>query len=138
MTVPNNANVYLPATPTTPLALLITAITNAYPMIVTAQIPNLFILPSNPNTYVVGQTIRLSIPQPYGMQQANGLTGTILAISGLVFSLNINSTMFDPFATPSVFQEQPATFAPAGSSNLTYSNTNAALVPFQSASILGN
>lgn len=132
-----SANTYLPATPTTPLALLITAITNSYPMLVTAQIPNLYILPTVPNTYHIGQVVRLNIPSDYGMLQANGLPGKILAINGLIFALDIDSRGFDVFVVPPMFAPQPATFAPSGSNNLQFDNTTD-LVPFQSGSTLGN
>jgi hypothetical protein len=134
---PNNSNTYLPATPTIPLALLITAITNSFPMQITAVIPNLVILPPTPNTYVIGQLIRLNIPEPYGMQQANGLTGKIVQIIGLVFFVDIDSRQFDIFITPSAFEEQPATFAPAGSNNLQFTNTST-FEPFQSGTNTGN
>jgi hypothetical protein len=137
MTVPNNANVYLPATPVTPMYFLITNITRSIQMQVTTQIPSLYILPANPNTYVVGQKVRLNVPLPYNMFQANGLTGKIISINDLVFTLDIDSTGFDTFVTPSSGQEQPASFSPAGSSNLQFSN-NTDFVPFQSATTTGN
>lgn len=134
---PFNTNTYLPATPAIPLALLITNISNSYPMQITAAIPNLVILPPTPNTYIVGQLIRLSVPSTYGMIQADGLTGKILAINGLIFDVDIDSRQFDVFVTPAPFQEQPASFAPAGSRNLTFDNT-AIFEPFQNGSTRGN
>jgi len=134
---PFNTNTYLPATPTIPLALLVVAVTNSFPMQVTAQIPNLDILPTPANTYISGQLVRFSIPSSYGMFQLNGLTGKILNIIGLVFYIDIDSTNFDVFTLPAPFQEQPATFAPAGSRNLTFDNTTT-FEAFQSGTNTGN
>ena len=134
---PFHTNTYLPATPTIPLALLILNITNSFPMVITAAIPTLVILPPTPNTYVVGQLIRLSVPATYGMFQANGLTGAIVKIVGLNFSVNIDSRQFDIFSIPPLGEEQPATFSPAGSRNLDLTNQNI-LEPFQSGTTTGN
>jgi hypothetical protein len=89
------------------------------------------------NTYIVGMAIRLMVPVSYGMYQANNLVGTITAINGLNFTLNLDSTQFDPFVIPFVTSEAPATIAPAGSRNLVYSNTTDT-VPFQSLNNIGN
>src|ERR1700679_1012323 len=88
-----SANVYLPGTVVIPGFLLISAISNSYPMVVT-------IVNSSENTYVPNQVVRLFIPNSYGMQQANGLSGEILSINGLNFSLDINSSQFDIFVVP--------------------------------------
>jgi len=89
------------------------------------------------NTYIVGMAIRLMVPQTYRMYQANNLIGTITAINGSNFTLNIDSSLFDPFVVPSGNVEQPATIAPNGSRNLQYNNqTNE--VPFQSLNNIGN
>jgi hypothetical protein len=90
------------------------------------------------NTYIVGMAIRLMVPQTYGMYQANNLVGTIKAINGSNFTLNLDSSLFDPFVIPSgVTVEQPATIAPNGSRNLQYDNSTD-LVPFQSLNNIGN
>jgi len=101
---PINANTYLPPATVIPGDLLITAISQSYPMEVT-------FIDSTVNTYIVGQNVRLVIPNVYGMQQANGLTGTIIAIDDVsfIFSLDIDSTNFDPFWYPGtyVFSDVP-------------------------------
>jgi hypothetical protein len=86
------------------------------------------------NTYIVGQLVRLTVPYSFGMFQANGLTGQILAINGNTMTLNINSSGFDPFVTA---QGQVASLAPAGAQNLQFSNQTAQL-PFQSLNNQGN
>lgn len=133
MTVPNNANEYLPGTIAIPSSLVITAITKSYPMIVTATVDPV----TEANTYIIGQLVRLDVPYPYGMFQANGLIGQIINISGLIFTLDLDSRQFDTFAVPSGNVTQPASLAPAGSRNLQYSNgTNQ--VGFQSLNNIGN
>jgi len=89
------------------------------------------------NTYIPGMCVKLYIPRTYGMFQANGLTGTIIAIVDSNFYLNLDSTYFDTFVVPSGNVEIPASLSPNGSRNLEYSNlTNK--VPFQSLNNIGN
>ena len=104
-------NTYLVGQTFVPHFLVISAITQATQMVVTV---------TTPNNYIVGQNIYFSIPFPYGMFQANGLTGNIVGVdvTNLIFTVAINSTQFDPFVTPSgVTTEQPATVSSQGSKN---------------------
>lgn len=127
-------NQYLPPVIQIPSSLLITNITQSAPMVISVAIGN----PSTEaNTYIVGMAVRLFVPKTYGMYQANGLVGTITAISGLNFTLNLDSSLFDPFVIPSGNVEQPATIAPNGSRNLEYNNQTDQ-VPFQSLNNIGN
>lgn len=134
MTVPNNANTYLPGTITTPSSLLILAITQSYPMVITANVNSV----TASNTYLTNQLIKLFIPPTYGMQQANGLVGQILSVNGLVFTVDLNSTYFDAFSVPVGNVEKPASFSPAGSRNLQYDNSNSNFTPFKSLNNRGN
>ncbi len=131
--VPNNANMYLPGVIAIPSSMNITAITNDYPMVVTVIVNPI----TESNTYIPGQLVRLTVPRTYGMFQANGLVGQILAINNLDFSLNIDSRQFDIFSVPSGNKEQPASLAPSGSRNLEYNNSTSK-VPFQSLNNIGN
>ena len=127
-------NQYLPPVVQIPSALQITAITQAFPMIVSVEIAN---ASTEANTYIVGQAVRLYVPYNFGMFQANNLVGTIAAINGSDFSLGIDSTLFDPFSIPVGTRYGPATISPNGSRNLQYDNsTNQA--PFQSLNNQGN
>ncbi|CAB4133760.1 hypothetical protein UFOVP264_8 [uncultured Caudovirales phage] len=129
------ANNYLPPVIQIPSSLLITAITQSAPMVITVAIGN---PTTEANTYLVGMNVRLTVPRPYGMYQANGLVGTILAISGSDFTLSLNSSEFDPFVIPAGNVEQPASIAPFGSKNLQYTNGTSQSVPFQSLNNIGN
>lgn len=126
------ANTYLPGTIQIPSALLITAITKAFPMVVTVSVQT----EKASDTYIVGQLVRLTVPITYGMFQADKLTAQITAIDGLDLALDIDSRGFDTFAIPPS-GEQPASLAPAGSRNLQYDNTTTQ-VPFQSLNNVGN
>ena len=128
-------NQYLPGVIAIPSSLNITAITQSSPMVVTVDVAN---PTTEANTYIVGMAIRLMVPQTYKMFQANNLVGTIIAISGSNFTLNLNSSSFDAFVVPSGNVTQPATIAPFGSRNLQYDNTNTQKVPFQSLNNIGN
>lgn len=128
-------NIYLPPVIQTPSSLLITNITQSRPMVVSVQIGS----PSTEaNTYIVGMAVRLFVPITYGMAQANNLVGTILAINGSDWTLNLDSSQFDQFVIPVAGVESPASVAPAGSRNLQYDNTNVNVVPFQSLNNIGN
>src|SRR6267154_1748999 len=105
-------NQYLSPVIQIPSALNITAITQASPMVVTVAIGN---TTTEANTYIEGMTVRLMVPYTYGMFQANNSVGTITAISGSNFTLNIDSSLFDPFVVPSGNVTAPATLAPFGS-----------------------
>lgn len=96
-----------------PEYLYVTEITKATQAVVRTSIdPSAF--------YVVGQKLRFSVPQSYGMNEINGLTGTITAISSANYTMtvDINSTSFTTFAFPASSGSPTtaafATVAPAG------------------------
>lgn len=88
----------------------ITSISNSNPAIVTtgdvtfpSGIPTItpFI-----NQYVSGTILRLVIPEGFGMTlpsqtQGNVLTGQITVIDDHTFSINVDTTLFQPFILPS-------------------------------------
>lgn len=125
---PNDANYFLPPSPVVPMALLIDSITQSMPMVITAILGT-----DQVNNYVLGQKINLFIPADYGMQQANGLQPEIIAINGLQFSVNVDSSNFDVFTSPTGNQ-QPASLSPSGSRNI----YNTLDVPFHSEGNFGN
>jgi len=128
-------NAYLPGVIQIPSSLLVTEATKSNPMVITVAIGN---SSTEVNTYIVGMAVRLFIPWTYGMWQANGLIGTITAINGNDFTLNIDSSLFDTFVIPSSTTETPASISPAGSRNLQYTNGTDLAVPFQSLNNIGN
>jgi hypothetical protein len=128
------SNQYLKPVIAIPSSLVITAITQSAPMMITVSVAN---TSTEANTYIVGMAVRLQVPQTYKMYQANNLVGTITAISGSNFTLNLDSSKFDAFVVPSGNVIQPATIAPFGSRNYQYNN-NSANVPFQSLNNQGN
>lgn len=126
-------NIYLPGTIAIPSSLDIVSVTRSLQMVVTCVVNTV----TESNTYIPGMLVRFTVPSSYGMYQLNGLTGKILSVIGLVFTINIDSTQFDPFVVPAITAQQPASMAPAGSSNLQFSN-DTAQVPFQSLNNQGN
>jgi hypothetical protein len=128
------SNYYLKPVIQIPSALEIIAISQSLPMMITVQIENPI---SQVNTYIVGMAVRLFVPYNYGMFQANNLVGTITAINGNVFTLNLDSSQFDQFTIP-ITGEQPATISPNGSRNYQYTNGSNQSVPFQSYNNIGN
>jgi hypothetical protein len=126
-------NQYLPGTIFTPSSLNIVAITQEMNMKVTCIVNPI----TEANIYIPGMLVRLFVPYSYGMYQANNLIGKITEVNGLVFTLNINSSWFDPFVIPSS-GEQPASLAPSGSQNLQFDNTTANIVAFQPLNNQGN
>lgn len=128
-----SVNTYLPGVIAIPSALLITAISRSYPMIISVSVPAL----TASDTYQAGQLIKLVVPKPYGMFQANGLTAQVIEHSANQITVDIDSRGFDAFVTPSGNVEQPASVSPSGSRNLQYNNSTS-LVPFQSLNNAGN
>lgn len=126
---------YLPGVITTPTSLAITAISKSYPMVVSVIIDN---ASTQSQAYIPGMAVKLFVPKPYGMYQADGLVGTILDIIDLNFYLNIDSRYFDSFVVPVSGFGIPASIIPAGSINLEYSNTNVNYIPFKSLNNIGN
>lgn len=127
-------NQYLPPVIQIPSSLLITAMTQSSPLVITVAIGN---STTEAITYIAGMNVKMTIPNTYGMFQANNLVGTILAINGFDFTLNIDSSQFDAFVIPTGNVETPASIAPFGSRNLEYNNSTD-LVPFQSLNNIGN
>lgn len=133
MTVPNNANTYLPGVVQIPSSLVITNITRSYPAIVTITVESA----NESNTYREGQVVRMTVPIPYKMFQMNGLTAKILSVDNNNITIDVNSINFDPFSVPSSPVGQPASLAPSGSRNLQFDN-NTNQVGFQSLNNIGN
>lgn len=75
-----------------PAMRLITAITNDFPALVTTSFAH---------QYLDGLIVRLDIPVADGMQQANGMTGTITVASTTTFTIDIDTRLFEPFSIPS-------------------------------------
>lgn len=74
-----------------PAMRLIAAITNANPAMVTTTFAH---------QYKTGLICRIDLPPSVGMQQANGLSGTITVNSPTTFFIAIDTTSFDPFIMP--------------------------------------
>ncbi len=81
-----------------PAVRIISDITNANPAVVTTT----FAVgqKNNGNQYVTGMVARLDIPRTYGMQEANGLFGSITVISTNSFSIDIDTRKFSAFSPP--------------------------------------
>lgn len=126
---------YLPGVITTPTSLGITNITKSFPMVVTVSVLN---TSTQSLSYIPGMAVKLFVPKPYKMFQADGLVGIILDIIDLNFYLNLDSRYFDTFVVPSSGFGIPASISPAGSINFEYNNDNVNLLPFKSLNNIGN
>lgn len=125
-------NQYLPGVIQIPSMLLITNMTQSYPLVITFSVPEF-----SSNTYREGQVVRLTVPRTWGMYQANGLTPRIMSVGLTTMTLDLDTTYFDAFVDGSATSVTPASLAPAGSRNLEYDNTTNQ-VPFQSLNNTGN
>jgi hypothetical protein len=55
--------------------------------------------------YVIGQLVRFLIPEGYGCQQLNGLSGLVINLpSSNMVEVSINSSFFDPFISANLSQ----------------------------------
>lgn len=89
----NTNPLYLPA------VINILSITNANPAVIVTSYDG---LTAASNDYINGLIVRIVVPQYFGMQQINGLTGIITIIDPTSFSITIDSTSFDPFSIPTL------------------------------------
>lgn len=107
-----------------PAMRLISAITNAYPAVVTTTFDN---------QYITGTIVRLDIPAACGMRQANQLMGAISVINSTSFSIDIDTTWFDTFAIPvfSANTDSAAQCVPVGSVNDTLLPATQNVLPFR-------
>jgi hypothetical protein len=109
-----------------PAMRLIAAITNSNPASVTTTFAHQY------KDLIV---VRLDIPYACGMQQANGLTGTITVTSDTTFLIDINTTNFDVFVAPDPDTTPPyinicAMVVPIGEDNSTLINAVQNTLPF--------
>lgn len=70
---------------------LITNISNGFPATVTTSFNH---------NYLTGDIVRLIVPLGWGMTQANTLFGTITVVTPTSFTIDIDTTFFNPFVTP--------------------------------------
>lgn len=70
---------------------IIASITKSNPAIVTTTFAH---------NYLTGEILRLNIPLGFGMQQADQLTGAITVTSPTTFTIDIDTTHFDPYVIP--------------------------------------
>ena len=74
--------------------------------------------------FVKGNLVRLYIPPQWGIVELNGLKGYVVAVSNTTITVDIDSTKFTQFSTPSVtypvIVQQPQAI-PAGDANTGYS-----------------
>lgn len=74
-----------------PAMRIIVAITNGFPSQVTTSFAH---------GYLTGEIVRIVVPPADGMQQINGLVGTLTVNSDTTFLMDIDTTSFDIFAIP--------------------------------------
>ena len=91
----------------TPAMREIIAITNGFPALVTT---GTITYPNNiPTTapmahgYFDGAFIHLSIPKGFGMPEANGALVGITIVNATQFLINLDTTLYTPFAIPPVY-----------------------------------
>lgn len=95
-----------------PAMRIVSDITQDFPALVTTTFNHL---------YIDGIVLRLIVPPGYGMVEANGLFGVILVQSPTTFTIDIETTYFNPFTIPvtSPYDLQYAQCVPFGEINST-------------------
>lgn len=100
-----------------PAMRIVTAITNGYPALVTtgsiSYPAGILTLTSFNHQYANGMIIRLLVPSIFGMNQVNKQYGTITVVNASQFTIDIDTTFYDPFVVPQVRLE-PSPPYPAG------------------------
>lgn len=106
-----------------PAMRVILSITNSFPAIIVTTIDGI-----NPaaNDYITGTIVRLDIPTALGMVQADQKTGIVTVINSTTFSIDIDTTYFDPYVVPGLPNRQRGQVVPIGEINsiLTASTIN--------------
>jgi hypothetical protein len=92
-----------------PALRIITNITNGFPATITTSFAH---------QYATGLVVRLVLPPGYGMTQANQLFSDITVTSPTTFTINIDTTHFQPFVTPGSSSQYPQAI-PTGEINST-------------------
>lgn len=103
---------------------IIQAITNGFPAEVTTTFRH---------QYLDGLIVRLNIPDGFGMQQANGKTGTVTVTGDTTFLIDIDTTNFDSFIIPTIVAGASYTcpqVVPVGEVNETLKNATQNVLPF--------
>lgn len=106
-----------------PAMRVIAGITTTNPIVVTTTIDH---------QYKDGLIVRLDIPEGFGMQQLNQVTGEITVTSPTTFTMLINGGSFDPFILPTVFPPgyQDAQVVPVGENTLLLNSATENVLPY--------
>jgi hypothetical protein len=92
-----------------PSMRIITNITNGNPATVTTSFAH---------GYSTGLIVRLILPSGYGMEQADQLFSDITIVDTLNFTIDLDTTLFQPFVTPGSVTQYPQA-VPIGEINST-------------------
>lgn len=89
---------------------IISNITNAYPATITTTFEH---------NYQTGEIVRLIVPLGYGMVEANQKQGVITVTGDTTFTIDIDTTHFNAYTTPSTYPEnyQYSQVVPVGEEN---------------------
>ena len=90
-----------------PAMRLISSITQANPVVIETSFAH---------DYVTGLIIRINVPAYYGMRQIDKHVGKITVLSPTTFSMDLDTSKYDPFAVPASppYYNQTATCVPVG------------------------
>lgn len=105
-----------------PAMRIVTNITNAFPAVVTTSFAH---------GYLDGLIVRLIVPNGYGMEEANGLFGAIIVTGLTTFTIDIDTTQFNVYVTPSApYNEQFSQCIPFGEINSTLLSAYQNVLPY--------
>ena len=104
---------------------LITAITNTNPAQVTTSFPH---------NYGSGDIVRLHVPHYFKMHRADKLVGEIIVTGPTTFTINIDTTGFNPFVAPAApepwYIEKYACVTPVGEIAANLSGATRNVLPY--------
>ena len=103
-----------------PAMRIITNITNGFPATVTTSFAH---------QYTTGLIIRLILPPGFGMSQANQQFSDITVTSTTTFTINLDTTLYQPFVIYS-FQSQLPQAIPTGELNSTVYSAYKNVLPY--------
>ena len=105
---------------------IISNITNANQAVVTTTFNH---------QYITGMIVRLNVPNGFGMTQVNQQYAPIVVTGNTTFTIDLNTTNYDIFTTPSSYPQsyQSATVTPIGELNNLLTAATVNVLPYQAS-----
>jgi hypothetical protein len=103
---------------------VISSITNAPQAVVTTTIPH---------QYITGALVRFNITAYHGMPQLNQQVGEVTVLTDTTFSVNIDTTSYQPFSLPTMSKYTCSQVIPIGEDNSILTAATRNVLPYSAS-----